>query len=141
MAYDASAALGAPQVAGCMVLRSGSAKRMAIGGLIGAALAARNAKHKLDDGTPNFGRTGYLAVTANDVALVKTKSGLWKAKLTNEVLARRPRNEVAAASLDGGMLQNTVNIKFSDGSAWKMEVPKARKGGAQQVIRQLSAAA
>ena len=62
------------------------------------------------------------------------KSGLWKAKLTNEVLARRSRNEVASAALDGGVLQNTVNIKFSDGSSWKMEVPKVGKRGAEQVI-------
>ena len=54
-----------------LVARSGSAKRMAVGGLVGAALAARNAKTAPGDGTPNFGRNGYLAVTDSDVALVK----------------------------------------------------------------------
>jgi hypothetical protein len=35
---------------------------------------------------PNFGGVGYVAVTENEVALVKTKTGLIKMKITDHPL-------------------------------------------------------
>ena len=40
---------------------------------------------------PNFGRVGYVAASADSVALVKTKSGAFKMKVTDESLATVPR--------------------------------------------------
>jgi hypothetical protein len=138
MAPDASAALGAPQLAGSFVGPKGLTRTMtarAAGGLVGAALAGRGGA----EGTPDFGRVGYLAVSESELALVKTKSaslGL-KMKPTEEVLARFPRAEVASAELDKGALKSSLKIAFASGGEWEFEIPKANRKTAEQVVEAL----
>src|SRR5215207_3072684 len=110
MASDASAALGAPQIAGSFVNPKGFAASVAAraaGGVVGSlaaeALASRSSSKQED--VPTFGRVGYVAVSADEIALVKTKSGLVKMKITEEVLARKQRSQITATTLDKGALK------------------------------------
>jgi hypothetical protein len=80
MADDASSALGSPEIAGSLVNPKGLIKKVT------AATA----------GSQIGGAVGN--VTA--VAIVKTKSGAFKVKTRDEVLARVPRSEVASVELD-----------------------------------------
>src|SRR4051812_1489283 len=105
MAEDASAALGAPQVAGTLVNPKGMTKKMtasAAGGLA-ASLATGPAYAGAPD-VPNFGRVAYVAASDREIALVKTKTGAFKMKLTDEVLARVPRSDIASSELAQGAL-------------------------------------
>lgn len=136
MATDASTALGMPQLAGTFVNPKGYTRRVTAtvaGGVVGAALAGGSAQSEL----PHFGRVGYVAVTDNEVALIKTKSGLFKMKVSEEVLARRARSEIDHAELKRGKLVSGLTIQFSDGAVWTFDVPKANQRAAKQVIEAL----
>lgn len=98
VAGDGSAALGAPEVAGTLVNPRRFTKKMsvgAIGGVVGAvaASAVASRQSKASD-VPAFGRVGYVAASETDVALIRTKSGAIKMHVTDEVLARVPRDEL-----------------------------------------------
>jgi hypothetical protein len=113
MADDASIALGAPQIAGTLVNPKGLTKKMTaataggeIGGAVGS-LAASVIAGKDSDGAadlPNFGRVGYVAASGSEIALVKTKTGAFKMKVSDEVLARAPRGDIRSIELDQGKL-------------------------------------
>ena len=146
MAADASQALGAPEIAGTFVNPKGMAKKMtasAAGQVVGGAAGSLAAK--LTTGTayegvhdvPSFGRVGYIAVTEGEIALVKTKTGLIKMKISDEVLARAPRTEVASAELDKGVMLSHLKIAFTNGVAWEFDVPKQSKKTAQEVVQAL----
>ena len=99
MADDATAALGAPEIAGTMVNPKGMTKKVTasvaggvVGGIAGtfAAGMATGGAYAGAPEVPNFGRVGYVAASADSVALVKTKSGAFKMKVTDESLATRP---------------------------------------------------
>jgi hypothetical protein len=140
MASDASVALGAPQLAGSFVNPKGLTRAMtarAAGGVVGgeiASAAAGAANQPGQEGTPDFGRVGFLAASAEELALVKTKSGLLKMKVTEEVLARAPRSQIASAELDRGALKSTLKIQFADGGLWEFDVPKANRKTAEQLV-------
>src|SRR4051812_44021728 len=53
---------------------------------------------------PDFGRVAYLAAGDSELALVKTKTGAFKMKVTDEVLVRVPRSDIASSELDQGKL-------------------------------------
>jgi hypothetical protein len=93
----------------------------------------------IDDlgGAPYFGDIGYVAVTADEVAIVKGKHGLFKPKVGKEVIARAPRAGLAGAELDGGVLKAAMRFDFADGSSWEFEIPKIYRGTAEQVVRLL----
>jgi hypothetical protein len=138
MATDASVALGSPQIAGTFVNPKGFARQataMVAGGVVGAAVAAASTPAQGD--VPKFGRVAYVAVTADEVAIVKTKSGLFKMKVSEQVLARRTRSEISAAELKRGKLISGLTIQFSDGSWWTFDVPKANQRTAIQTIEAL----
>src|SRR5437867_2670180 len=121
---DASAALGVQQIAGTLVGPRGSAKRMvgaAVANMVGGALAGGVASEagRGYESAPDFGKVGYVAVTTDEVALVKAKTGAFKPKITSEVVARAPRGDVASAELDKSTLQSTLTIAFVDGGAWQ----------------------
>lgn len=143
---DASSALRAPQLAGTWVNNKGTAKRLvasvagrelagAVGSVAAGRVAARSSGGVSD--TPDFGRDAYLAVSENEIALVKTKQGLMKLKLTDEVHARAGRNEVANATLGSGKLACPLTITFANGSQWELDVPRGGKSAAEKVVRLL----
>jgi hypothetical protein len=142
MAQDASEVLGAAEEAGSFVGPKGLTKRMTVGvaanmlgGIVGGT-AAGVAMGKFE-GAPEFGRIGYLAVTASEVAIVEGKSGAFKPKIGQSVIARAPRAEVASAELDGGMLKAALKIGFANGGWWEFEIPKINRKTAENVVRTL----
>lgn len=138
MAGEGSAALGAPEVAGAMVNPRGFTKKAsvgAIGGVIGAVAAATVANRSSSaSGVPAFGRVGYLAASETEVALIKTKSGALKMKVTDQVLARASRDEVDAVALNDGKLVSHLRMQFTDGSVWEFDVPKIGKKNAKHLV-------
>ena len=141
---DAAEALGAPEVAGTFVSPKGLTKRMtgmAAAGVVGGSLAAGAATPMKFDGAPSFGTVGYVAVSADEVAIVQAKKGAFKPKVGSEVIARAPRSEVASVELDPGALKAALKIGFADGGGWEFEVPKIYRKTAEQVVRALGGTA
>jgi hypothetical protein len=143
MAADGAAALGAPELAGTLVNPKGYAKRVVartagreVAGLVGDLAAGRAARDKGVPDLPDFGRVGYLAVSADEVALVKTKYG-WKMTPTDEALARAPRSDLASVEWDEGRLISHLKLSFAGGESWEFDVPKADKKTAQAVVAAL----
>ena len=86
---------------------------------------------------PNFGRVGYVGASADELALVKTKSGAFKMKVTDEVLASAPRTDVATVELDQGKLLSHLKIAFTNGVTWEFDIPKMAKKTAQELVTEL----
>jgi hypothetical protein len=86
---------------------------------------------------PNFGRVGYVGANANELALVKTKSGAFKMKVTDEVLASAPRTDVASAELEQGKLLSHLKIEFTNGVTGEFDIPKMAKKTAQELVTEL----
>jgi hypothetical protein len=127
---DASSALGAPEVAGAWVNPTGKARRTvdAVGfGQYGAS-GERSAE------TPTFGGFGYLALSATELVLVKGKQGLVGLKLTDDVVAKVPRNEVTSIQLGEGKISAPLTIAFGSGRQWDLEVARAHRRAAERVV-------
>jgi hypothetical protein len=146
MAENASIALGAPEIAGTLVNPKGLTKKMTaataggeIGGAVGSLAASVIAGQDSSAATdlPNFGRVGYVAASETEIALVKTKTGAFKMKVSDEVLARAPRSEVRSIELDQGKLLSHLTIAFDNGVRWQFDIPKAAKKTAQGLVRAL----
>ena len=142
MGADAADALGAPEIAGTFVSPKGLTKRMTgatagsvVGGVVGRVAATAAMGHH--EGAPSFGTVGYVAVTADELAIVQGKTGLFKPKVGSEVVARVARSEIASTELDPGMLKAALKIQFADGGWWEFEVPKVYRKTAEQVVRAL----
>jgi hypothetical protein len=138
MATDASGVLAAPQIAGTFVNPKGFARQVTAtvaGGVIGSAVASATGPGQGD--VPSFGRVAFVAATADEVAIIKTKSGMLKMKLTDQVLARRTRADINAIELKRGALISGLTIQFSDGVSWTFDVPKANQKSAVQFVEQL----
>jgi hypothetical protein len=147
MALDASPLLGSSQLAGVKVNPRGLARSkgagsagVGLGGVVGAVVSAgagmkaehRQAQIASASETPSFGRLAYLAVTEDELALIKLKSGMVTVHL-DEVVARMPRSEVASAQLGGGV-SPSLTITFNDGGTWQLEVPRPSKKHAKEVV-------
>jgi hypothetical protein len=143
---DASGALGAPQVAGAWVNRRGKAKRgmstvagAEIGGVVGSVVGAGLGKGSPQPAaeTPEFGAFAYLAVSAEELALVKGKQGLVGLKMTDDVVARAPRGDLASVDLGQGKVAFPLTITFTSGSQWDLEVARAHRGAAEGLVAEL----
>jgi hypothetical protein len=138
MAGEGSAALGAPEIAGAMVNPRGFGKTAsvgAVGGVVGAvaATAVASRSSKASD-VPSFGRVGYIAASETEVALIKTKSGALKMKVTDQVLARAPRDELDVVMLKDGKLLSHLRLQFTNGTVWEFDVPKIGKKNAKHLV-------
>jgi len=157
MAIDATAILGAPQLAGVKVNPLGFGKRTAgkfgaagAGGGVAGAISAgvTNAigmkaekRAKLaaaESRTPQFGRLAYLAVTDGELALVElVQDGMVGLRL-QEVIERVPRSDVASAQLSrAGIYSPPLTLGFTDGNTWRLEVPLPSRKQAKEVVRAL----
>jgi hypothetical protein len=142
MANDASAALGAPQIAGTLVNPTGYMKKTVasaagreVAGLVGsvaAGLATRGGGAGAPE-LPDFGRVGYVAVSTTEIAVVKTKLG-WKMTPTDVALVRAPRGELASAELEEGRMVSHLRLRFADGRLWEFDVPRSDKKTAREVV-------
>jgi hypothetical protein len=86
---------------------------------------------------PNFGRVAYVGASADEIALVKAKSGAFKMKVTDEILASVPRSDIASVELDQGTLLSHLKIEFANGVLWEFDIPKMGKKTAQQLVTEL----
>jgi hypothetical protein len=123
MANDASKVLGTTQIIGVVVHPRNTARTAlggALGGIAGAVIAAKTQVAKAQ--TPNFGGAALLAVTDDDIALVRMRQGLTGFKLTDKVVTRLPHSSVASAELGKGALASPLTITMTDGAAWILEV-------------------
>jgi len=146
MANDASAALGAPEIAGTLVNPKGMARKMTakvaggvVGGVAGQAatgVAVGGSYDGVPD-VPSFGRVGYVAASADEIALVKTRTGAFRMKVTHQVLARAPRRAIVDVDLDRGILSH-LRIAFADGTVWEFDVPRANRRTAEGLVRALT---
>jgi hypothetical protein len=137
MAGEGSAALGAAEVAGAMVNPRGfgnKASAGALGGVVGAVAASAVASRTSASDVPAFGRVGYLAASESEVALIKTKSGALKMKVTDQLLARAPRDELEVVALKDGKLLSHLRLQFTNGTVWEFDVPKIGKKNAKHLV-------
>jgi hypothetical protein len=144
MGEDASDALGAPEEAGAFVVATrptGSWLIEAVtapfsllvallASLVGAAVSSAVARSRPPD-APDFGDLGYLALTADEIAIVEAERGLTGRRVGLAVVARAPRDEVTWAELDGAKIE----ILFAEGRSWKLEAADRRK--AEPLVRLL----
>jgi hypothetical protein len=144
MAADGSVALGAPEIAGTLVNPRGYMKRTVartagreVAGLVGSTVATLATRGEGAPPLPEFGRVGYVAVSAADVALIKTKTG-WKMTPTDVALARAPRSELASAELDERRMVSHLRLRFADGQLWEFDVPRSDKKTARAVVAELA---
>jgi hypothetical protein len=145
MANDASAALGAPEIAGTLVNPRGYMKKRVartagreVAGLVGAVaagLATRDGGMDVSD-VPDFGRVAYVAVSTTEVAVVKTKLG-WKMTPTDVALVRAPRSELASAELEEGRMVSHLRLRFTNGRLWEFDIPRSDKKTARAVVTAL----
>ena len=141
MAGDGSSALGAPEIAGTLVNPRGFTKKMsvgAIGGVVGAVAAtAVSSRQSKASEVPAFGRVGYVAASETEVALIKTKSGAIKMHVTDQVLARVPREELDAVEFHDGKLVSVLKLRYTNGVLWEFDVPRTAKKGAKEFVAAL----
>jgi hypothetical protein len=141
MAGDGSAALGAAEIAGTLVNPRGFTKKLsvgAIGGAVGAVAASAVAsRQSTASEVPEFGRVGYVAASETEVALIKTKSGAFKMHVTDQVLARVPREELETVEMTDGKLISVLRLRYVNGVTWEFDIPKTAKKGAKELVAAL----
>jgi len=145
VASDASEVLGSPEVAGTFLSPKGLTSRMTVmaagrvvGGLIGTVAADKATGGERYEGAPDFGQVGYVAVTQDEVAIVRGKKGAFKPKVGDEVVARVRRTDVQAVEFDKGALKGSLKIQFADGGWWEFEIPKIYRKTTEKVVEALA---
>ena len=68
------------------------------------------------------------------MALIKTKSGALKMKVTDQVLARAPRDELGVVVLKDGKLFSHLRLEFTNGTVWEFDVPQIGKKNAKELV-------
>jgi hypothetical protein len=89
------------------------------------------------EGAPQFGTVGYLAVSADTVAIIRGKMGLLRPKVGSEVAGRVARTDVASVDLVPGVLKSSLRIAFTNGGSWEFEIPRIYRKTAEHVVRTL----
>jgi hypothetical protein len=138
MAIDASGVLGAPRLAGVKVNPPGYAWRLARNqsGNLAGGIVLGSQPHSGQAGTPPFGRLAFLAVTEQELALVKLRPRKVVMLKAAEVIARVPRNQLQTAELSPGYVA-PLAITFASGGTWRLEVPRPSKRYARAVVHAL----
>jgi hypothetical protein len=139
MAIDASALLGSRQLAGVKVNPPGFGRRVAssqIGGAQAAAFVYGDQPTPGRAETPDFGRLAYLAVTDQELALVRLRARMGVVLQPAEVIARVPRSQLQTAELSYGYAA-LLTATFTDGGTWRMEIPPPSKRFARAVVHAL----
>jgi len=138
MAIDASDAPGSRQIAGVKVNPAGYAWRLARNqtGTMAADVVHGGQPHSGPAETPRFGRLAYLAVTDQELALVRLRPRKVVMLKAAEVIARVPRSQLQTAELRPGYVA-PLAITFADGATWRLEVPPPSKKYARAVVHAL----
>jgi hypothetical protein len=140
MAIDASGVLGSRQLAGVKVNPPGTAARLArnqggSGGLA-ADIVLGGQPHPGGAQTPPFGQLAFLAVTDQELALVKLRTSKGIMLKAAEVIARVPRSQLQTTELSPGYV-GLLTITFASGGPWRLEVPPPSKNSARAVVHAL----
>ena len=157
MKLDATQLLGAPELAGVKVNPPGLAKAtMARGTALGGggllatavqsvAMTAINSKLKnaaqadrdraVESSAPPFRKIAWLALTTTELALLEVDARV-TLRLTGTVLARAPRDTVAAIELARvkPLAPAPLTVTFTDGRVWIFEIPAPVKAKAKELI-------
>jgi hypothetical protein len=139
MAIDASGLLGSRQLAGVKVNPPGYGRRVAssqIGGAQAASFVYGDQPTPGQAETPAFGRLAYLAVTDQELALVRLRARMGVMLQPAEVIAQIPRSQLQTAELSPGYAA-LLTVTFTDGGTWRMEIPPPSKRFARAVVRAL----
>ena len=89
--------------------------------VIGKAVAKKHAQQDTSD-TPKFPRIAFLAVTDQEIALLRSVGRVQRQAAGGT--ARVPRSDVASAGVSRGLLRCGVTIRFTDGGSWELEVSR-----------------
>ncbi len=135
MALDASEVLGAPQLAGVRVNPRGFSLRQSSlqVGTVPTTIVLGRRSDPDSGATPRFGRLAFLAVTNQELALVRLRTRNGVTLKVSEVIARVPRGEVKTAELLDGYVQ-PLTVVFGNGDTWRLEVPPFNSKSAQRVV-------
>ncbi len=114
------------------------------GAIAGTATAAvinkKGEKQKAttsSSGLPDFGKVGYLAVTEDEVVLLKVTLGALKTRL-GEVVARVPRGQVSTVEFESSaMYASGITLEFLDGDRWALEAPRPNRKDAKTIVELL----
>lgn len=84
---------------------------------------------------------GFLSVADDGITLFKTKKSLvgLKPKVSEEVIARVARSDIASSSLTKGKLVSVFEFDFTDGSRWEFDVARQHRKDAEQVAQAVGA--
>ena len=148
MAVDVSQELGSPQLAATSVCPRGAAWRrtsrqaysplaMLVAPLVIRVMFGRRPDPDPAQ-TPQFGQIAWLAVTKDELALVRRRKG--RNGETFEALARVPLAEVQAFDLGRARLVWPITVTFRDGGTWRLETARYGKKGAKAVAAVVSGA-
>lgn len=141
---DASQVLGAPQIAGLVVMGRGagaSAYRAASGANPIEATSIRQGQEAIrrrhqppSDVVFDIHSGGFLALTAQELALMRGRGH-------SKVVARMPRSEIEFAKQYGRAFPTTAPfvIVFKNGHGWYFEVQWNRWRAAKKILRLLNA--
>jgi hypothetical protein len=108
-----------------------------IGGIAGAAAGVAADKRSAGVATLPRGKLGYLAVTADDVVIVRAKRGAFKPKATDDVVLQLPRTELTASRYRKGKAVGVFELVLSGGETWAFDVGRAFASGAMRVAHEL----
>jgi hypothetical protein len=145
VAIDASDLLGSVQLAAVKVNPRGMAQRVSRNvtpgpiGAVSSKIVFHGSQQADVSQTPFFGRNGLLAVTAEELVLIKLKSGLVTLK-PDIVVARVPRADVVSAEISGGGVAPGLTVSLRTGVTWFVEFTRPSKRHAESVVDDLSGA-
>lgn len=118
------------------------AQAAGIAGAAGAAVAAMGASAlnpKQETASSPGDHSGYVVLAAGKTRLgfFVMKRGLLNSSL-GELLLERGRDEITRFAIDSkGFTTFAVDVKFNDGSAYGFELPRAWKGKAEKLQKEL----
>jgi hypothetical protein len=113
--------LAEPVDAACRVNKTGAAKTMAIGGLVGTAARSAIDKRKAPDEL-RVNSNGWLAVGPRSFTLVYGDKFLGRPK--GDPIARIPFSDVAAIELKQGRVTTRADVALVDGRAFAFETDR-----------------
>ncbi|MEO8969843.1 MAG: hypothetical protein ABI427_20205 [Solirubrobacteraceae bacterium] len=75
-----------------------------------------------------------------EVARMKPKSDAFSIKVTDQVLARTPRDKLQSVTLSIGELLSHLRMQFTNGTVWAFDVPQIGEKNARQLVSALGGA-
>lgn len=128
-------AVVSPKGQGKKFMTAGVAGQLA--GVAGAMMADAKAG-KRPPTTPGDFSGGYMVIGLGEtqIAFFEMKRGLMKNGV-GKLLVAHPRESVTRFDIGGGTLTAVVTVELADGTNYLLEVPRAQKGGAEKLAKEL----